>query len=158
MTDLSIWMPAVKWSAGAFMGAATGLTTAILKGRQDCRDKEHEVTLLWLQIIFAQVEAKVILAEERGAREFSEQPFPQSGMKLVDLANGLMRPFAAGVCIVGFVLYSTVLIGAMGHDLWMDRLDYARSLAIFQDSIVADVIMVVWGFLFGARNFKGERP
>lgn len=164
MISVTLLAPALKWFGGAGMGIGAGWVSEVLKGRQSDRDQKHERKLLKLEIEYSVKAAPRLQADRElsGRMELAEdrlayQGAAKTGIKIVDLANGLMRPAAAAACIVGFVLFSGLLLGSMTHDLWLGHIDYEHALAAFQDSVIADTIVVVWGFLFGARSFRAGR-
>lgn len=162
--SIALFAAAAKWFTGAGMGMASGWIAEVLRGRQADRDQRHERKLLKLEIEYAvkaaprlqadrELAGRVELAEDR----LAYQGPLKTGIKIVDLLNGLMRPFAAGACILSFLTFAGLLLASMTHDLWLHEIGYVEAMAVFQNSVIADTIIVVWGFLFGARSFKAGR-
>jgi hypothetical protein len=161
--------PAVKWFMGAGLGAVSGMVAELFKARQDARDKAHELAILDRQLRLAERQAALQLADrqlaatpEAHAFALDEQRLlyggpPPSGIRLVDLLNGLMRPVAVAAAIFVFVAIALTLVVGMAHDLGTGTLGYREAMDLFGDSVVADLVLAVWGFLFGYRNFKATR-
>lgn len=161
--------PAVKWFMGAGLGAVSGVVAELFKARQDARDKAHELAVLDRQLRFAERQSVVRLADREAAgtpeahafaldeqRLFYAGP-PPTGIWLVDLLNGLMRPVAAAAAILVFIALALATLLGMAHDLAQGALGLRDAMDLLSDSVVADLVLAVWGFLFGYRNFKATR-
>lgn len=159
---------AAKWFAGAGLGALSGFVAEWMKARQDARDKKHELDVMDRQLAFAEKRAVIQVADHLAVgpadiqadmeqTRLAYQGPAMTGIPLIDFMNGTLRPVAGYAAIGAFAVFSTVLLISMGHDLWVDRLTYREALAAFGESIIADTIEVVIGFLFGARGFKAGR-
>lgn len=161
--------PALKWFMGAGMGVLSGMVAEWFKARQDARDKAHELAVLDRQIRVAEKQAVLQLAERQMAATPEGRAFdlaeerlfyagpPPTGIRLVDTLNGLMRPVAAAAAVTVFVAVALVMMAGMARELWSGLLSYREAVVVFSDSVVADLVLAVWGFLFGYRNFKATR-
>jgi len=158
----TVLAPALKWFTGAGFGMIAGWLSEITKAAQDERDKRHELDILRLQYRFAEKTAELQIAEREIAGKYDLKAEraainPRTGIRIVDVCNGLMRPFAAAACVLAFLSFSGLLFVSMAHDLMAGHVGYLDALKAFEGSTIADTIMVVWGFLFGARSFKAAR-
>lgn len=155
---------AAKWFVGAGMGAITAFVAEMMKARQDSSDKAHEIEMMRLQLRYAEKTAALQMADRQamGALDLAgmqmayQGPAP-TGIPVVDLLNGLMRPLAAAIVLGALGLFSTTLLLAMMHDLFHGTISYRDAIGVFSDSIIGDSIVAILGFLFGARSFKAGR-
>lgn len=169
MSVAAVLIPgALKWFASTGMGILSGLGAELMKARQDARDKKHELALLHVQLQFAEVRAKAAIADTQAAgaagveadlqtTDMAYQGPKPTGIRLIDFLNGVLRPLAGFAAIGAFCVFSTVLLVAMGAELRAGDITFTVALQAFQDSLIADTIIGVWGFLYGARNFKAGR-
>src|SRR5690349_21599252 len=162
-------VPAIlKWLASSGVGLLGSVLDQFFKGRQDAADKAHELEILDRQLKSRELDAVAHRDEVAGqldAEKMKAQAaevaalyasWTPSGVKWVDAANQMMRPLACAVCLVIFAAMALVFLRGMFFDMKHHTLAWTDAIQIFGASMFADVILAVWGFLFGYRLIRGR--
>ena len=142
---------------GALLGLLSSTLPNLLKLWQDRQDKAHELAVLTLQMgrdaaghghRLAEIEAMADVAETAALH----RPQPATGLWLVDLLNGLVRPV---ITLAFFALYGAVKWGQL-ETILQAAADIGLSEALIrvwheEDMALFSAILAYW---FGQRGMR----
>lgn len=146
---------------GLIGGALTRLFTAVVDYKNKQLDNEHELNMLDKQLALADVQYKqkveeltiqgnfnVDVAYTDALKTALEGQYKQTGIKLIDGINSLMRPFLAfWWCVVIYTAYKIFLIIAAVST----HLPAAQMALVVCDEFDRIVIAAIMGFFFTSR-------
>lgn len=157
---------------GLLSGLLTGALPELIKEWRDRGASTREREFLKLQhtwelerlkvgadMKMREAESAIVAEEIRATREtltaIVEGSMRPTGFAWIDGFNALLRPTVSmGVSLL-FFWVAVVYINAVLQKYFAGNMDAMQLYAaIFRDTIIAETILSVWGFLFGYRGYR----